>query len=216
MPLTCGAYYPPVRSADVDKGLGLPLSPGPSVAAARALVNAGKFDEALTVLRPLLLPHPGRTDILFLTGLAAAGASQQPDIADAEREALLDGAIASLHAILINRPNLVRVRLELARAFSPKGEDSLARGHFERVVAGTLGGSGELRRTDYEGNWFPHNSGAPREDRTRILRATVHHRAFTLFGSSPQLVVTNEARDTNAQLYDYKRTRAELRSVRQF
>ena len=58
--------------------------------------------------------------------------------------------------------------------------------------------------------------GAPREDRTRILRATVHNRAFTLFGFSPQLVVTNEARDTNAQLYDYKRTRAELRAVRQF
>ena len=54
------------------------------------------------------------------------------------------------------------------------------------------------------------------EDRTRILRATVHNRAFTLYGFSPQLVVTNEARDTNAQLYDYKRTRAELRAVRQF
>ena len=81
----------------------------------------------------------------------------------------------------------------------------------------TLGGSGELRWTDYEGNWFPFvPDGAPRQDRTRILRATVHNRAFTLYGFSPQLVVTNEARDTNAQLYDYKRTRAELRAVRQF
>ena len=81
----------------------------------------------------------------------------------------------------------------------------------------TVGGSGELRWTNYEGNWFPFTrDGAPREDRTRILRATVHNRAFTLFGFSPQLVVTNEARDTNAQLYDYKRTRAELRAVRQF
>ena len=81
----------------------------------------------------------------------------------------------------------------------------------------TVGGSGELRWTDYEGNWFPFTrDGVPREDRTRILRATVHNRAFTLFGFSPQLVVTNEARDTNAQLYDYKRTRAELRAVRQF
>ena len=80
-----------------------------------------------------------------------------------------------------------------------------------------VGGSGELRWTDYEGNWFPFTpDGAPREDRTRILRATVHNRAFTLYGFSPQLVVTNEARDTNAQLYDYKRTRAELRAVRQF
>ena len=386
--------------------------------------------------------------MLFLIGLAATGASQQPDLADDERDALLDEAIAALHTMLIDRPDLVRVRLELARAFFLKGEDSLARSHFERVLAGkqpapvvanvqrflaeirarrrwtmylgaamspdsnigggsderiiyindlpfrrdaeelttsgigvsvwtggeyqyplgdrlrlrlggdlsrqdyggskfdqtsvsvhagprwlvdrdtevslvgnarrrwtgtapshddlgarveaghrltprirvngraswyrrdhrtrdfldgpildftlggswvilpilradgaagyaserpkserwrnasrwlrlgasialpwgfTLGGSGELRWTDYEGNWFPFTrDGAPREDRTRILRATVHNRAFTLYGFSPQLVVTNEARDTNAQLYDYKRTRAELRAVRQF
>ena len=386
--------------------------------------------------------------MLFLIGLAATGASQQPDLADDERDALLDEAIASFHTMLIDRPGLVRVRLELARTFFLKGEDSLARGHFERVLAGrppapvvanvqhflaeirarrrwtmylgaavspdsniggasdeqiiyindlpfrrdaeelttsgigvsvwtggeyqhplgdrlrlrlggdlsrqdyggskfdqtfvsahagprwlvdkdtdvslvanarrrwtgttlsyddlgarvearrrltprirvsgraswyrrdhrtrdfldgpvldfslsgswvilpilradgaagyarerprsetwrnasrwmrlgasvalplgfTVSGSGELRWTNYEGNWFPFTrDGAPREDRTRILRATVHNRAFTLFGFSPQLVVTNEVRDTNAQLYDYKRTRAELRAVRQF
>ena len=387
-------------------------------------------------------------DTLFLYGLAATGAARQPGVPDDTRDALLDQAIASFHTMLIDRPGLVRVRLELARAFFLKGEDSLARGHFERVLAGrppapvvanvqrflaeirarrrwtmylgaavspdsniggasdeqiiyindlpfrrdaeelttsgigvsvwtggeyqhplgdrlrlrlggdlsrqdyggskfdqtfvsahtgprwlvdkdtdvslvanarrrwtgtapsyddlgvrveagrrltprirvsgraswyrrdhrtkdfldgpvlnfslsgswvilpilradgaagydrvrprsetwrnasrwmrlgasvalplgfTVGGSGELRWTNYEGNWFPFTrDGAPREDRTRILRATVHNRAFTLFGFSPQLVVTNEARDTNAQLYDYKRTRAELRAVRQF
>ena len=74
--------------------------------------------------------------MLFLIGLAATGASQQPDLADDEREALLDEAIAALHTMLIDRPDLVRVRLELARAFFLKGEDSLARGHFERVLAG--------------------------------------------------------------------------------
>ena len=425
-----------------------PPSPAPDVSGAQALVKAGKFKEALTVLRPLAGGRTVEANVLFLIGLAATGASQQPDLADDEREALLDEAIASLRAVLINRPDLVRVRLELARAFFLKGEDSLARGHFERVLAGkppapvvanvqrflaeirarrrwtmylgaamspdsniggasdeqiiyindlpfrrdaeelttsgigvsvwtggeyqhplgdrlrlrlggdlsrqdyggsnfdqtfvsahigprwlvdkdtdvslvanarrrwtgtapsyddlgvrveagrrltprirvsgraswyrrdyrtrdfldgpvlnftlggswvilpilradgaagyarerprsetwrnasrwmrlgasvalplgfTVGGSGELRWTDYEGNWFPFTrDGVPREDRTRILRATVHNRAFTLFGFSPQLVVTNEVRDTNAQLYDYKRTRAELRAVRQF
>ena len=59
--------------------------------------------------------------MLFLIGLAATGASQQPDLADDEREALLDEAIASLHTMLIDRPGLVRVRLELARAFFLKG-----------------------------------------------------------------------------------------------
>ena len=425
-----------------------PTASQPGVAEGRTLVEEGRFEEALEILRPLARGRAVEANVLFLIGLAAAGASQQPDLAGDEREALLDEAIASLHTMLIDRPGLVRVRLELARAFFLKGENDLARGHFERVLAGkppapvvanvqrflaeirarrrwtmylgaamspdsniggasdeqiiyindlpfrrdaeelttsgigvsvwtggeyqhplgdrlrlrlggdlsrqdyggskfdqtfvsahagprwlvdrdtevslvanarrrwvgtvpshddlgarveaghrltprvrvngqatwyrrdhrtrdfldgpildfslggswvilpilradgaagyarerpkskrwrnasrwmrlgasvilprgfTLGGSGELRWTDYEGNWFPFTrGGAPREDRTRILRATVHNRAFTLFGFSPQLVVTNEARDTNAQLYDYKRTRAELRAVRQF
>ena len=425
-----------------------PAASQPGVAEVRTLVEEGRFEEALGILRPLARGREVEANVLFLIGLAATGASQQPDLADDEREALLDEAIASFRTMLIDRPGLVRVRLELARAFFLKGEDSLARGHFERVLAGkvpapvganvqrflaeirarrrwtmylgaamspdsniggasdeqiiyindlpfrrdaeelttsgigvsvwtggeyqhplgdrlrlrlggdlsrqdyggskfdqtfvsahagprwlvgrdtevslvanarrrwvgtdpshddlgarveaghrltprvrvngqatwyrrdhrtrdfldgpildfslggswvilpilradgaagharerpkskrwrnasrwmrlgasvilprgfTLGGSGELRWTDYEGNWFPFTrDGAPREDRTRILRATVHNRAFTLFGFSPQLVVTNEARDTNAQLYDYKRTRAELRAVRQF
>ena len=74
--------------------------------------------------------------MLFLIGLAAIGASQQPGASGDVRDTLLDAAIESLRVILINRPGLVRVRLELARAFFLKGEDSLARRHFERVLAG--------------------------------------------------------------------------------
>ena len=48
----------------------------------------------------------------------------------------LDEAITALHVILVGQPGLVRVRLELARAFFLKGKDSLAREHFERVLAG--------------------------------------------------------------------------------
>ena len=81
----------------------------------------------------------------------------------------------------------------------------------------TVGGSGELRWTDYEGNWFPFTrDGAAREDRTRTLSVSLYNRAFTLFGFSPQLVVTHEVRESNAQLHDYERTRGELRFVRQF
>ena len=427
---------------------GPPSPSDPDVASARALIKAGKFNESLTVLRLLSSNHPGRTDILFLIGLAAIENSQRQDTTETDREALLDEAIASLHAILIDRPDLVRVRLELARAFFLKGEDSLSRDHFERVMASnppspvaanvqrflgvirvrrrwsmylgatllpdsniggssdaeiiyindlpfrrdadelttsgvgvsiwtggeyqyplgdrlrlrvggnvarqeytgrkydqtflsghagprwlvdkdtdisllgsvrrrwvgtvpfyddlgarveagrkltrrvtvtgraswhrrdhrtrdfldgpvldlsligawvilpilradaavgyarerpesevwrnatrwmrvgasvalprgfTVGGSGELRWTGYEGNWFPFTrDGTPRDDRTRILRLSVHNRAFTVYGFSPQLAVINEVRDTNAQLYDYKRTRGELQFVRQF
>ena len=418
------------------------------MAKARALFEGGKFEEALAVLRPLAVQAPDRADILFLIGLAAIEYAQRPDTTEADRDERLDEAIASLRAMLIERPELVRARLELARAFFLKGEDSLARGHFERVLAGkpparvaanvrrflreirvrrrwsvhvgaavapdsnigaasderiiyindlpfrrdadelttsgvgvsvwaggeyqhplgerlrlrlggdvarqehsgrefdqtflsghagprwlagkrtdisvlasarrrwvggetdyddvgvrteaghrfsprvaanaraswhqrryrrrefldgpvldaslggtwvilptvraeaavgyarerpearvwrsdgrwvragvsvalprgfTVGGSGELRWTDYEGNWFPFTrDGAPREDRTRTLSVSVYNRAFTLFGFSPQLVVTHEVRESNAQLHDYERTRGELRFVRQF
>ena len=54
------------------------------------------------------------------------------------RDVLLDEAIAAFHAMLVTRPDLVRVRLELARAFFLKREDSLARRHFETVLAGDV------------------------------------------------------------------------------
>ena len=413
---------------------------------ARELMDKGRFVEVLTVLRPLAEHRPVQPDVLFLIGLAGIEASQQPGISDKARDALLDAAITALRDMLVKEPGLVRVRLELGRAFFLKGEDTLAKRHFERVLAGkppaavvlnvsrflaqirarkrwstyvgfalapdtniggasdertiyihglpfqrdaedlttsgvgisvwgggeyqyplgerlrlraggdvsrreykggrfdqmfvaghvgprwlvgrnteasllgsvqrrwygndrdfdafgvraeaghrfargltaharvswhdrkyrrdfldgpvvdaslggswvvtpvvrtsvaagwgrerteaerwrherwwvragasvllpwgfTAGGSGELRWTDYEGNWFPHTSGEAREDRTRSLRASLHHRAFTLFGFSPQVALVHEVRKTNAQLYDYKRLGGELRFVRQF
>ncbi len=53
-----------------------------------------------------------------------------------KRDELLDKAIAEFRAMLVANPKLVRVHLELARAFFLKGEDSLARRHFEIVLAG--------------------------------------------------------------------------------
>ena len=75
---------------------------------------------------------------------------------------------------------------------------------------------GRLSRTDYEGNWFPHTAGEPREDRTRTVRLSAHNRALAWKGFSPQVSVVREERATNAQLYDYKRTGGELRFVRVF
>ena len=103
---------------------------------ARVLIENGKYDEALDALHPLAKTHPKRIDILFLLGLAAIERSEQPDITEADREALLADAITALRTILIDRPDLVRVRLELARAFFLNGDDGLARDHFERVLAG--------------------------------------------------------------------------------
>ena len=111
------------------------LSSDPAVDNARAFVSTGRFEAALEVLGTLDPNHPDRVDILFLTGMAAIGAAEARED-EAEREVLLDGAIAALRDVLIDRPELTRVRLELARAFFLKGEDDLARKHFERVLAG--------------------------------------------------------------------------------
>ena len=105
-------------------------------AKAQALFKAGRFEEALAILRPLAAAGPGHLDIRFQAGMAAIGASKKPDIAEAKREALLDEAIAAFRTMLIADPGLVRVRLELARAFFLKGEDTLATRHFEQVLAG--------------------------------------------------------------------------------
>ena len=429
-----------------------PPPPTAGLTEARTLLEGGRFGEALAILRPLATGRIVDADALFLIGLAAAGASQQLGVSEDDRKALLDEAIAAFRTMLIDRPDLVRVRLELARTFFLRGRDSLARRHFEQVLAGDLppavvanvqrflirirarkrwsvyfgaalapdsnigaasderfidihiggvalpfrrdeeelttsgvglslwtggeyqhplgdrvrlraggdlsrreypggnfdqthlgvhlgprwfagartdlsllgsarrslvagsadydalggrfearrrltprmsvtgraswhdrrywvdrhldgpvrdlslsgswvaaptvrldgalgygterpesvrnrntsrwlrvgvqkalprgfavGASAQLRWTDYEGEWPPHTPpGELREDRTRTLSASVHHRRFTLYGFSPELAVTNEARTTNAQLYDYRKTFAELRFVRQF
>ena len=115
-------------------------TPSPDAGADRAkeLFDAGRPDQALEVLRPIARSHPGNTNVRFLLGLAAMETSRMPGVAQATRTALLDEAIVTLHTILVDRPELVRVRLELARAFFYKGEDSLARGHFRRVLAGDV------------------------------------------------------------------------------
>ena len=106
-------------------------------AKARALMKARRYEDALVVLRPLARGRTVQANVLFLTGLAAVEASQKPDLSEDARDALLDEAIDALRTILIGRPNLMRVRLELGRAFFLKGEDTLARLHFEQVLAGS-------------------------------------------------------------------------------
>ena len=101
------------------------LSSDPRVRAARALVERNRFAEALEILRPLAPDHPDQTDVRFLLGLAASRGSQESGREDEKRLALLDEAIAAFRSILIHRPELVRVRLELALAFYLKEEDAV-------------------------------------------------------------------------------------------
>ena len=94
-------------------------------AEAQALIARGAFNEALILLGPLAREGSADEQALFLIGLAAIGASQQGGVSDEGRETLLDAAIASFRTMLVRQPGLVRVRLELARAFFFKGEDDL-------------------------------------------------------------------------------------------
>ena len=130
-------------NAPSDVRVPVPAAPGRShlssdsrVNTARVLVERNRFAEALEILRPLAPDHPDQTDVGFLLGLAASRWSQESGISDDQRLALLDEAIAAFRSILIRRPGLVRVRLELALAFYLKEEDQLARGHFERALVG--------------------------------------------------------------------------------
>ena len=112
------------------------LSSDPEVVRAREAVRAGRLDEALEILRALSPKRPDGADILFLRGLAALKASQRPGTGADEAGALLGEAVAAFRTILLHRPGFVRVRLELARAHFLKGEDTIARRHFEQVLAG--------------------------------------------------------------------------------
>ena len=102
------------------------------------LLESGRPAAALSILRELPLDGPDRINILFQTGMAAIDASAQEDLNRRLQRALLNEAIAAFRAILVDNPELVRVRLELARAFFLKGDDGLARRHFELVLGGEL------------------------------------------------------------------------------
>ena len=81
----------------------------------------------------------------------------------------------------------------------------------------SVGLSGEFRWTDYKGEWFPFvPDNSSRADQTRILGATLLNRAITVFGFSPQIAFSNQVRESNAQLFDFKRNLVEMRWVRQF
>ncbi len=109
------------------------------IANAEALIAERRFEEALTVLLPLVEANVAGSqvnqDVLFLIGLAALGVAQDPEITEAERETFLDQAIAVFRAILVRNPGLTRVRLELGRAFFLKEEDTLATSNFELAIA---------------------------------------------------------------------------------
>ena len=113
-----------------------PIAPQSATAQAAALLRAGRPADALRILQPAVSARPNDLTLLFLVGRASLAAAGRKGLDEKSRTVLLDAAIAALRRMLTLRPGLVRPRLELARAFFLKREDSLARRHFERVLAG--------------------------------------------------------------------------------
>ncbi|MCY4394657.1 MAG: surface lipoprotein assembly modifier [Rhodospirillaceae bacterium] len=107
-----------------------------AAARARALLRAGRPVAALEALHPAVTARPNDLTLLFLVGRAGIAAAGRKGIDDKARTVFLDAAISALRRMLVIRPGLVRARLELARAFFLKQDDTLARRHFERVLAG--------------------------------------------------------------------------------
>ena len=105
---------------------------------AAALLGDGQWEAAFAILRSLAGRDPRAEELLFETGMVALALAHRPGIGEAERDAFLDVSIDAFRALLAANPDLTRVRLELARAFFLKGQDSLARRHFERVLAGDV------------------------------------------------------------------------------
>ena len=101
----------------------------------RILYGAIVIGVAFLVFATVAYGQGDATETRFRAGMEALSAAHTT--ADREaRDKKLDEAIAAFRAILVERPELVRVRLELARAFFLKEEDTLARRHFEQVLAG--------------------------------------------------------------------------------
>ena len=100
-------------------------------------ISIRSFLAAVALVIALPLPAAAQDQdlpSLFREGMEAVEAAVAAE--GDQRDELLDEAVAAFREMLVVNPGLVRVRLELARAFYLKGEDSLARRHFEAVLAG--------------------------------------------------------------------------------
>lgn len=95
--------------------------------AARRALLAGHWAQAGAILERLRgSVEADPLEVSFLTGMLATAQGRD------------EQAIEAFRRILDQRPDLVRVRLELARALFRAGEDGAARHHFERTLGARL------------------------------------------------------------------------------
>ena len=101
---------------------------------AKDLLDAGRIKETLQVLNSYQPTSDNYNDVLFLKGLASLELAVRTSNEESSRE-LLTQAVEAFRTILNSDPSLIRVRLELGRAFFLQKKDRLVRREFERVLA---------------------------------------------------------------------------------
>lgn len=97
-----------------------------SIPEIQALILLGRLDEASRALDCIAITAETEIDVSFLRGR----------IAEARRD--FPAAIAEYRRILARRPDLIRVRLELARLLFLIKEDAASRYHFELALGANL------------------------------------------------------------------------------
>ena len=125
-----------------------PPSPSPAigVAGAAKLIREGRFEEALTILRPLARGDRASERIVFSLGLAAAGAAEKPGIDDDRRTALLDEAIAAFRAMLVVDPEAGPGPPGARPRVLPEGRGRACGAAFRAGAGGPASGGGGAQR----------------------------------------------------------------------
>lgn len=110
------------REACISPDSGIP----PSVNRVKALILLGRLEEASRAVDCIVLTPENETDVRFLRGR----------IAEASED--FNTAIDEYREILVKRPNLTRVRLELARLLFLIKDDRASRHNFELVLGADI------------------------------------------------------------------------------
>lgn len=123
----------PIARADdstIPKSTSVPLEelpdhlpPDQVIAVAKRLIAAGQLDPARRLLELSKETVPDKTEVAFLLGTIAMAEKRHED------------AIDIFRSILVDRPGLTRVRLELARALFLGRNDEAAEYHFRLALA---------------------------------------------------------------------------------
>jgi hypothetical protein len=99
------------------------MSPAEVVEVAKRLIVSGQTDPARRLLEKVRDRAPDPVDVKFLLGTIAVAEKRYPD------------AVKIFRDILTDKPDLTRVRLELARALFLNKEDEAAEHHFRLALA---------------------------------------------------------------------------------